>query len=236
MSRSILLFTAAIFVFSRGKEISAQNQFPEWRGKQLLLPALWDASPIVAVGTLNNVNQLGVQPVERLPRPVIQNVRRLFWCQGEFHPLSLIKGELPASDSRYVWASVNEGCMLVFGDLEFDAQRVTRIWFLRREGGILRPTFDAGSPFFYGLLVPWSNTNEPPPEKLGRLLLTPSANAQSLGNYANEIWELADVACSLLGKAECVTQIRALTRLGDPTLQTAACEYLRAQQRETCDQ
>jgi hypothetical protein len=212
-----------------------QLEFPTWKGKQLGLAALWQATPIVAVGDVDNVSPFGEQTVDHLPPPVIQDLHKLYWCQGDFHPVAIIKGELPNPRKKYLWASVNSGCKLFYGNQQAHKQEVTRIWFLREEGKFLRPTFDGGSPNSYGLLTKW--VDEPhvlPPEKLGVLLLTPSANSDNLREYAETIWNVADIACSLLGKSECVQRIRGLTALGNSDLRKAACEYLRAQQGESC--
>jgi len=212
-----------------------QKRFPEWRGSNLLLYGLWETTPIIAVGNVKNVTKFGEQTVDHLPYPVRQDLHKLYWCQGDFESIAIIKGALDGK-KKYVWASVNPGCTLFYGDQRDDSKRVTLIWFLREEGQFLRPAFDGGTFYFYGLLTKWNDAPAlAPRQRLGVLLLTPQANSNSLADFADNIWGLADVACSLLAKAECVQRIRALTGLGDPTLRIAACEYLKAQQNETCE-
>jgi len=135
-----------------------------------------------------------------------------------------------------VWASVNPGCKLFDGDPRDYSKRVTRVWFLREEGEFLPPTFDGGTAYFYGLFTKWNDGRAlAPRQRLGVLLLTPQANSNSLAAFAGDIWGIADVACSLLAKAECIQRIRALAGLGDSDLRIAACEYLKAQQHDTCE-
>lgn len=213
----------------------APQRFPEWKGSNLRLYGLWEATPIIAVGNVKNVTEFGQQTVDHLPSPVTQDLHKLYWCQGDFESIATIKGALNAK-KKYVWASVNPGCKLFYGDLRDYSKRLTRVWFLREEGQFLRPTFDGGTAYFYGLYTKWNDGPAlAPRERLGVLLLTPQANSDSLAAFADDIWGLADVACSLLAKAECVQRIRALARLGDPNLRVAACEYLKAQQKESCE-
>jgi len=212
-----------------------QAGFPEWRGSNLRLYGLWEATPIIAVGNVKNVTEFGQQMVDHLPSPVSQDLHKLYWCQGDFDSIATIKGTLNAK-KKYVWASVNPGCKLFYGDVADYSKRVTRVWFLREEGQFLRPTFDGGTAYFYGLFTKWDDAPAlAPRQRLGVLLLTPQANSDSLASFADDIWGIADVACSLLAKAECVQRIRALARLGDPSLRVAACEYLKAQQKESCE-
>ena len=212
-----------------------QKQFPEWRGSNnLLLYGLWEATPIVAIGNVKNVTKFGQQTVDHLPWPVTQDLHKLYWCQGDFDSIAIIKGALDAK-KKYVWASVNPGCRLFYRD-SHDSKRVTRVWFLREEGEFLRPTFDGGAALFYGFFQRWNYAPDlAPQQKLGVLFLTPNANSDSLAEFASNIWGVADVACSLLGKTECVERIRALAKLGDRSLRVAACEYLKAQQNKTCE-
>ena len=199
------------------------------------LYGLWQATPIVAVGNVMNVAEFGQQTVNNLPWPTAKGVHKLYWCQGDFDSIAIIKGAFDAK-KKYVWASANPGCKLFYGDTRDYSKRVTRVWFLREEGEFLRPTFDGGTAYFYGLFTEWSNAPAlAPRQKLGVLLLTPYANSNSLSEFASNIPGVADVACSLLGTAECVQRIRALAGLGDPLLRTAACDYLKAQQNETCE-
>ena len=99
----------------------------------------------------------------------------------------------------------------------------------------LRPTFDYGTYHFLGIFTPWS---ERPPlparERMGALLLTPSANSDSLDDYARYLWNIGDIACELLGKPECAKRISRLQRLGNPALRESACGFLKGQLGVDC--
>jgi hypothetical protein len=212
-----------------------QKRFPEWRGANLQLYGLWEATPIVAVGNVKNVTKFGQQTVDHLPWPAGPDLHRLYWCQGDFESIATIKGAIDAK-KKYVWASANPGCKLFYGDSHDYAKRVARVWFLREEGEFLRPTFDGGTAYFYGFFERRNYAPDlAPQQKLGVLFLTPNANSDTLAEFASNIWGVADVACSLLGKTECVQRITALAKLGNPSLRVAACEYLKAQQDEACE-
>jgi hypothetical protein len=213
----------------------ADKKFPEWRGSNLELSAEWDASPIVAVGNVTNITEYGQQEVGHLPWPMSPDVHRLFWCEGDFNATAVVKGEIHPLHQKYLWGSGMRGCRLSYGSRAgFESLR-TRVWLLRQEGQFLRPTFDGGTHGFLGLYTPWnSHPDLPPREKLGILLLTPSANSRSLPDYAQYLPNVGDIACELLGKAECVERIRSLAALGDASLKTAACGYLKGQQSVSC--
>jgi hypothetical protein len=109
------------------------------------------------------------------------------------------------------------------------------VWFLRKENGVLRPTFDWGTYTHIGLLTKWESVPDPvAPHQLGVLLLTPAANAETLVDYASYLWQVGDVACELLGKAECTERIRNLAHLGNPALREAACGFLKGQLDASC--
>jgi hypothetical protein len=111
----------------------------------------------------------------------------------------------------------------------------TRAWFLREEGGSLRPTFDWNAFPFLGLLVDWNaGPPLPPRQRLGTLLLTPLANCDMIKDYADYSWDVGDIASELLSKAECVRRIRELS-LMSPLLREPACDFLKAQLDEDCD-
>jgi len=228
----VLSFLLALF---GAIPVDADKKFPEWRGSNLEISAEWDASPIVAVGNVTNVTEYGQQEVDHLPWPMSPDVHRLFWCEGDFHAVAVVKGEMRLLNEKYLWGSGMRGCKLSYGSRSGLARLQTRVWFLREEGEFLRPTFDGGTHGFLGLYTPWSSgPNLPPRERLGVLLLTPGANADSLRDYAQYLWSVGDIACELLGKSACAERIRALAALGDAGLKTAACGYLKAQQGESC--
>jgi hypothetical protein len=213
----------------------AERKFPQWRGSNLELPAEWDASPIAAVGEITAITEYGEQTVRRLPWPMSPDVHRLFWCEGDFHVIAVVKGEIHGLKKKYLWGSAMPGCKLSYGTQQLFQRFQTRVWFLREEGDFLRPTFDGGTHGFLGLYFQWSRYPDlPPRERLGTLLLTPEANSDALGDYARYLWSIGDIACELLGKRECVRRFRALEELGDSSLKEAACGYLTGQQREPC--
>lgn len=210
------------------------TRFPSWGRTAYSLPGLWCASSIVAVGHVKNVAEYGVQTVENLPSFVKQRLDKLYWCQGDFLVQSVIKGELSRPGKKFLWATVNPGCRLQFGDEKAYEWRSTRVWFLREEGEFLRPAVDSGR-YLVGFSAPWRDgTDMPPLERFGVLLLSPLANERSLSDYADTFWSHADLACSLLGKPKCAQRIRALAKLEEPTLREAACQYLKAYMGEAC--
>ena len=233
MLKACVLYPIALLcVLSKA---GAQQQFPEWRGSTLLLPAVWAASPIIAVGEVTNVASYGEQSVDRLPSPMARSVHKLYWCEGDFKLTAVVKGELDPKPKRYLWASAVPGCKLwpdnprlIFSRFE------TRAWFLREEGGLLRPTFDGGTQIFLGLFAKWEGPRLPARQRLGLLLLDPAANSDTLEDFASYLWDVGDIACELLGKAECVRRIRALTDLGSPKLREAGCDFLKGQLGTDC--
>jgi len=70
--------------------------------------------------------------------------------------------------------------------------------------------------------------------RLGALLLTPAANSDSLDDYSRYLWDVGDIACELLGKAECIRRIRGLEGLGNPKLRESACGFLKGQLEVDC--
>ena len=226
---------AALLSLLPGHFQGQNHQFPTWIASRLSLHALWERSPIIAVGEVVNPVEYGEQTVQRLPDPVSESLHKLFWCVADFNAVAVVKGELSSQAKRFLWASVNPGCRLFYGNRRSYEKRVTRIWFLREDGEFLRPESD-GSAFFYGLFAKWDKASGVQPKKtVAELLLTPSANAETLEEYSNAIWELGDFACSLLGEAECVSRLMELSHLGNPSLREAACRYLRVQQRQSCE-
>jgi hypothetical protein len=111
----------------------------------------------------------------------------------------------------------------------------TRVFFFRVEGGFLRPVFDYGDHKCLGLLARWDQGPDlPPRQRLGALLLAPRANTGTLKAYAYYLGDVGDIACDLLGKADCARRIRQLTKLGGPLLQQYACGFLQGQLHEGC--
>jgi hypothetical protein len=208
--------------------LHAQQKFPEWRGSYTFLQGDWTASPIVAVGEIVNISSYGEQTVDKTPPPMSPDIHKLYWCQGDFKSIAVVKGTLPSTPKKYLWASAVPGCKLWDDDPSLNYHREkTRAWFLREEGDFLRPTFDGGTFRYLGVFAGWdADSALPPKQQLGALLLTPSANGDSLKYYASYLWYVGDIACELLGKEECARRIRGLMALGNPELRENACQFL----------
>ena len=217
--------------------LRGQEKFPEWRGT-LGRYGAWTASPVVAVGDVNNVSSYGEQTVNRLQGPISPDVHKLYWCVGDFRVTAVVKGELRAPAKRYLWASVFPGCELWLwpdNPQAVDRRFKTRVWLLREEGDFLRPTFDSGIHRYIGLFPKWED--RPPLEahkRLGILLLTLTANSDTLEDYAGYLPLVIDIACELLGRPDCTRRIQALADLGSPRLREVACGFLKDQFGQPC--
>jgi hypothetical protein len=198
----------------------------------------WIESPVVAVGEVTKVSPYGEQTVNPLQGPMSPGVHKLYWCVGDFRVSSVVKGELLTPAKRYLWASVFPGCKLWLwpdNPQAVDRRFQTRVWFLREEGAFLRPTFDAGIKEYIGLFTKWEDGPSLEARKrLGILFLTPSANADSLGDYAEYLPDVIDIACELLGPLECTRRIQALSELGNHRLRVVACGFLKDQFGQPC--
>jgi hypothetical protein len=112
---------------------------------------------------------------------------------------------------------------------------MTRVWFVRQEGDYLRPVVDAGGPLCLTFNFKWSvKSGENPSEHFARLLLTPLAVASTPVEYAQRFFSFASPACSIMGKGECIGEIKALAAMGVPYLRREACDFLASQFHETC--
>jgi hypothetical protein len=216
----------------------ASRDFPKVRVSTVYpqVGGAWLASPIVAVGDVSHIRSYGHQTVESLPPPTTPEAHDLYWCQGDFKLVAVVKGELPATSRKYLWASTIPGCKLVDNNPKLIYHRMkTKFWFLRAEGQFLRPTFDYNAHRFDGVFLSWSQGHPlPARQRLGAFLLTPSANADSLDDYARYLWNVGDIACDLLGKPECTRRIRSLEGLGNPALRESACGFLKGQLGVDC--
>jgi hypothetical protein len=227
----------AFISFSVGlPQLDAQQTFPEWRGSNTLTHGVWIASSIAAVGEVTNVRSYGVQDSKNLPWPMSPEVHKLYWREGDFRATAIVKGESGPAAKTYLWASSLPGCKLWDNDPGLIYSRFkSRVWLLREEGEFLRPPFDSGTVRFIGLLTKWDESARLPARRqLGTLLLTPAANSDTLKDYAHYLWYVGDIACELLGKAECVRQIKALAKMGSPILRENACNFLKGQMDEPC--
>ncbi|HEY1754970.1 MAG TPA: hypothetical protein VGG72_06210 [Bryobacteraceae bacterium] len=216
--------------------VRAQPMFPEFRITNAVLGGMWKQSPIVAVGEIYNITNYGVQSVESLPPPMSADVHRLYWCEADFSPVAVVKGALPKTAKKYLWASVWPECKTPYDDdpkTSYNREK-THIWFLREEGEFIRPPFDVGHREF-GILPRWETLPSLPPKaRLGTFLLMPSANADTHEEYDNVLGFVFDIACDLLGKEECVRHLKELGALGNPKLRDHACGLLEALFKQTC--
>jgi hypothetical protein len=208
--------------------LGGERWFPEPRVSTTMLEGAWIASAIVAVGEIVNIVSYGKQTIDGLPPPTNPDAHDLYWCEGDFKVVAVVKGHLHAPSKKYLWASTIPGCKLWNEDptVVYHLQQ-TRAWFLREESGFLRPPFDYGTYRYIGVRDRWERGPDlPAPMRLGAFLLTPAANTDTLDDYANYFWNVAGIACELLGNGECARRIRELTILGSPKLRDDACRFL----------
>lgn len=223
----LLIFLILLTSVVRGC-LGGERWFPEPRVSTTVLEGAWIASPIVAVGEIVNIVSYGKQTIDRLPPPTNPDVHDLYWCEGDFKVGAVVKGQFQRRGRKYLWASTIPGCKLWNEDpsLVYHLQQ-SRAWFLREEGEFLRPPFDYGTYRYIGMRYKWERGPDlPAPERLGALLLTPGANTDTLDDYANYFWNVAGIACGLLGKPECTRRIRELKILGSPKLRDDVCRFL----------
>ncbi len=213
----------------------AQQWFPQPRGSNVRLPSDWANATIVAVGEVVHARSYGTQNYSRLPFPAHPWEHELHWCVGDFHAKAVVKGTLEAAPQKYLFVSWPDCGIVNSAAPDWGGEAKTQVFFLRVEGEFLRPVFDYGTHKYLGLLTSWDKgPHLPPQQRLGVLLLTPSANASTLEAYAHYLGDVGDIACDLLGKADCAMRIRQLAKLGSPLLQQYACGFLQGQLHEGC--
>ena len=88
----------------------AEQEFPQVRVSTNRLEGVWLASPIVAVGEVSDITSYGKQTLEHLPAPTMPDLHDLYWCQGYFNAVAVVKGELKEARRKYLWASTIPGC------------------------------------------------------------------------------------------------------------------------------
>lgn len=114
--------------------LGAEQEFPQVRVSTTRLEGVWIKTPIVAVGDVSDITSYGHQTVDHLPRPTMPDLHDLYWCQGFFNAIAVVKGELKDSRRKYLWASTISGCTLVDNDPKLVYHRLkTKYWFLREE-------------------------------------------------------------------------------------------------------
>jgi hypothetical protein len=124
------------------------QEFPEWQGGSAGVDVEWERATIVAVGNVDNVTFYGEQKV------------------NDFHVTALLKGSLTKVE-KYLWPWPRPGCELYSHDPKMIASRYkTRVWFLREEGGRLRPLYDGGGArAFIGFCAAWAAGDPLPPRR-----------------------------------------------------------------------
>jgi hypothetical protein len=147
----------------------------------------------------------------------------------------MIKGNIRGESRRYLFASLRPGCQLDYRAETYGSRVKAKVWFIRQERRFLRPTYDGDSPPYLGLFKEWGNTpNVYPLVEFGRLLLTPDAAVETLDDFADVIWDYGDIACSALGRATCVAELRRIGELEGGRLRELVCTYLKAQHGAPC--
>jgi hypothetical protein len=58
--------------------------------------------------------------------------------------------------------------------------------------------------------------------------------ADNLEEYADYFWNIGDIACELLGNAECAREVRSLLSFDNPKLAQTACNFLKSELQENC--
>ena len=239
--RLVLLFLAASILCPI--HCAPHPEFPKWKGGSASLDIEWRNASIVAVGEITNAASYGVQAVDGLPWPGSVGVEKLYWCEGHFQVTAILKGSPSPTARKYLWAWPQPGCQLYDRDSTLLGSRYkTRVWFLREEGGFLRPLYDGGgAPRFVGFCEAWDDGAPlPPAQRVGVFLLTPwancAANSADMADYARYLWSVGDFACLLLGKQSCIQRLRSLGHSPHAALRKEACDYLKWQLQTACEE
>jgi hypothetical protein len=126
---------------------------PQPRGSNVRLPTDWADATIVAVGEVVNMLSYGTHTYSRFPFPAKPWEHDVDWCVGDFHPEAVVKGSLDGAPQRYLYASWSHCEILNVATPDWGDEAKTRVFFLRVEGGFLRPVFDYGTHKYLGLLT-----------------------------------------------------------------------------------
>lgn len=203
-------------------------QFSQWVAAPLTMVGVWERAETVVIAELKNTKEIGVQQLQTpLPWPTSPTVDKVYWCEGEFTAYSIIKGRYPTQGKRFIWGAIRPGCTISYANKrELNGRRVLRIWFVREEPRAIRPVVDGGGVFFLTFGADWGGPRvENPARAFAQLLLTPSANASSLSEFSRMLPSVGELACLILGRSECINEMRSLARLGNDDLKKAACAY-----------
>jgi hypothetical protein len=206
------LLAAAVFMARcAGQEA---ERFPEWQPAPLGWAELWERSPNIVIGDLQNVRPFGVQKVHSLPWPA-ESVRRIYWCEGAFVTHSVIRGEHPSPGKKFLWGSGFPGCVLrSYEKASVRDRPTTQLWFIRQEKEYVRPVSDMVLRYvFRGTWDAQSSLNSQ--ASFASLLLSPRANGAAEKEFAASFLGMAGEACSLLSKTDCTKQVARLAALGE---------------------
>lgn len=214
----------------------AQEPYPKWLITQhVFLEASWEYAPVIAVGRLRNVKEVGVQHLDSVPQGVDRAIKVLYWCQAELDVQLLVKGHLPPSQPKQhvLWPSRVPGCEFGREDATLTDEYI-RVWLLRVEGEFLRPLYDGGAATRIVLLArdPAERRNLTK-QSLGSLFLRPSAYENGVDDLKSDIMSIGSIACSLLGRQECIQELRALANR-DQQMRARICEFIRASLENDC--
>jgi len=235
MRVQIAMLLALVWLHACG---CSRQRFPEWTARPLGLLGAWDQASLIVVADLQNVRALGSQTITKPPWPSLPNVLHVHWCEGDLHIYAVVKGSVGPDRRTFLWGQTTTDCDLsTYHGSGVDEQTgaMTRVWFLRQEGKYSRPVVDAGAPLCFTFNVKWDiKSPEKPSQQFARLLLTPDAVASTPVEYAQRFFHFASPACFIMGRDECVHQIKALADRGVPSLRREACEFLASQFHEEC--
>src|SRR5690348_17567067 len=93
-----------------------------------------------------------------------------------------------------------------------DTAERTKIWFIREEGGYLRPPSDGSPDLFYALRIRWvPSLGEDPRLQFGHLLLSAKLNPKWTPGFKSELFDRLSLAFAVLGTDEaCIRDLRAM--------------------------
>ncbi len=177
---------------------NAQRMLPEWKQGSIGLYGTWIQASHIVLGKLDRGKLVGETDP---PSYASDSVRKIYWCEGELRIDAYIRGtQVPTN--KYLWGSLQKECrsdQLPAGQNPYIGP-VMRIWFLKIEGGYLRPILEGGGVHLLTLRGEWPSSPKEDRERyLARLLLTPYANSLNEEDYALHFFSNASNACFILG-------------------------------------